>query len=84
MLSYKDYVNKKIQKIETKQATLVFLARGMKMNLMPRNSSRESENDTGYTNSEYHILNTNRMVKVLLQAHEVQGLYWAQMVKKIN
>ena len=31
------------------------------------------------------ISNTNRMVKVLLQAHEVWGLYCAQMVKrKIN
>ena len=28
------------------------------------------------------ISNTNRMVKVLLQAREVGGLYCAQMVKK--
>ena len=28
------------------------------------------------------ISNTNRMVKVLLQAHEVRGLYCAQMVKR--
>ena len=30
------------------------------------------------------ISNTNRMVKVLLQAREVGGLYCAQMVKKTN
>ena len=31
------------------------------------------------------ISNTNRMAKVLLQAHEVRGLYCAQMIKrKIN